>query len=136
MSIAEKCIVIEVEFEQKTIAGSGTRCNYSQMIFHDFRDVEQVESVESYVKKLLDCHSIRDLMITFHTEGDYYSSREGYCRIIREWDNKYRVIKWQERNIKSDSSFDKVTKKDIRALYLATVEKLYDRFPDAESAAC
>jgi hypothetical protein len=38
-------------------------------------------------------------------------------------------------SIISDSSFDKVTKKDIRALYLATVEKLFDRFPDADAAA-
>lgn len=136
MSISEKCIVIEVEFEQKTIAGSDTRCEVSKHIFRDFRDVEQVESVESYVKKLLSCQSIRNLMITFHTEGDYYNTREGYCRIIREWDNKYRIIKWQARNIIDDYNLDKVTIKDIRALYLATVEKLYDRFPDAENAAC
>ena len=132
----DKCIVIEVEFQQATVAGTDTQCNYLRHIFRDFRDVETVESVEKYIKKLLGCKTIRDLMITFHTEGDYYSSREGYCRIIREWNDQFRIIKWQASNVRDDYTIDKVTTKDIRQLYLATVEKLYDRFPDAENAAC
>lgn len=131
----DKIIVIEVDFQQATIAGTDTQCNFLRHIFHNFRDVETVESVEKWVKKLLGCKTVRDLMITFHTEGDYYSSREGYCRIIREWDDKFRVIKWQSQNIKDDYTVDKVTLKDIRALYLATVEKLMERFPDSVSAA-
>ena len=87
----DKCIVIEVEFEQVTIAGTQTRCNYMRHIFHDFRDVETVESVEKYVKKLLGCKTIRDLMITFNTEGDYCSTMEGYARIVREYNDKFRI---------------------------------------------
>ena len=130
----DKCIVIEVEFQQSTIAGTDTQCNYLRHVFRDFRDVETVESVEKYIKKLLSCKTIRDLMITFHTEGDYYSSREGFMRIIREWDDKFRIVKWAMKNSIDDYTLDKVTTKDIRGFYLATVEKLFDRFPDAVSA--
>ena len=94
----DKCIVIEVEFQQATIAGTDTQCNYLRHIFRDFRDVETVESVEKYIKKLLACKTIRDLMITFHTEGDYYSSREGFMRIIREWNDQFRIVKWAMKN--------------------------------------
>ena len=107
----DKTLVIEVDFQQATIAGTDTKCNYLRHIFTNFRDVETVESVEKWVKKLLGCKTIRDLMITFHTEGDYYSSREGYCRIIREWDDKFRIIKWQAENIRDDYTLEKVSER-------------------------
>ena len=135
MSAYDRCIVLTVEFQAATIAATDTRCETDKYIFRDFRDVEQVESVEKYVKKLIGCKTIRDLMITFSTEGSYYDTKEGYCRIIREYSDKIRIVKWPERNVVSDSTFDKITTKDIRQLYLATVEKLFDRFPDSVSDA-
>lgn len=131
----DKCIVIEAEFIMATVADIDTRCNGAKYVFRDFRDVDRVEDVEKYVKKLLGCKTIRDLTVTFSTEAEDYATMENYCRIIRRWENEYRIIKWQGRNIIGDYTQEKVTTKDIRALYLATVEKLFDRFPDADATA-
>ena len=132
----EKTIVLVVEFEAATVAGDCTRCEYQRHIFRDFRDVETVEGVEKYVMRLMRCASIRELMVTFNTEGDYCTSREGVGRIIREdgAGYRFRFVRWPARNVIDDATQEKITARDVRRLYLETVEKLQERFPDAETA--
>ena len=128
-------IQIEVDFLMSTIAGTRTRCNTDYYIFSDFRDVERVEDVEKYVKKLLNAKNIRDLTITFQTSGESYGSIEGTSRIIREFDGQYRIIQWPARNVIDDKTTDKISAKDIRKLYLDCVERFYTRFPEKAETA-
>ena len=132
----EKCVVLVVEFRAATIAGYDTRCEKEKYFFRDWRDVETVETVEKYVMRLMRSPSVRDLMVTFNVEGEYYSSREGVSRIIREdgAGYRFRVVRWPARNVIDDSTLEKLGARDVRRLYLETVEKLQERFPDAETA--
>ena len=130
----EKTIVLVVEFTTATAAGPDTRCECQKYIFDDWRDVEKVEGVEKYVMRLMRSPSMRDLMVTFNTEGEYYSSREGVGRIIRENYGGFRVVRWPSRNVIDDCTLEKLAARDVRRLYLETVERLQERFPDADGA--
>lgn len=127
----KKCVVLVVEFTTATAAGPDTRCECQKYIFDNWRDVETVEGVEKYVMRLMRGASFRDLMVTFNTEGEYYSSREGVGRIIRENCGGFRVVRWPSRNVIDDSTLEKLGARDVRRLYLETVERLQERFPDA-----
>lgn len=127
-----KCVVLVVEFTTATAAGPDTRCECQKYVFNDWRDVEKVEGVEKYVLRLMRSPSVRDLMVTFNTEGEYYSSREGVGRIIRENCGGFRVVRWPSRNVIDDCTLEKLAARDVRRLYLETVERLQERFPDAD----
>ena len=129
----EKCVVLVVEFRTATIAGEDTRCETEKYFFRDWRDVETVETVEKYVLRLMRSPSVRDLMVTFNIEGEYYSSREGVSRIIREdgAGYRFRVVRWPSRNAIDDCTLEKLSARDVRRLYFETIERLQERFPEA-----
>lgn len=119
-------ITIQVNFTARTVAGR-TECQAEKNIhgsYRDLSDVSRVNSVVEYVKKILSSKTISDKMITFNF-GNHWNM-VGTSRIVDDFVCGREIIKWGH-NTTDRWDVEKITAKDIKALYLECVNKALEQ---------
>lgn len=117
-------LTIEANFKANTFAGH-TECQAHKYVFGNGRDIESAEDAIKWIQDVL--RKGDDPMITF---GCFNDTQHNFHRVFPDYkDGKkgFRYIQWTNKgNVLSDDFVEKLTKKDVRAMYLRCADRALD----------
>lgn len=126
-------ITIKAEWVQKTKMGR-TQCSADKTVFRNYRDVEHVEEVVEWVKKLFSNKEYSDQVVDFLYDND---TAYGFTnnRFIKEWNGTYFNVYFGGYANGIKNHMDKLTKAEIKKAYLDIADKCLD-FEEEKANEC
>ena len=113
-------ITIKAEWTMKTEFGH-TECTADKTVYGNYRDVESVENVVEWVKKVFNSKKYGAPCVDFlYDNGTAYGVT--VTRYFRDWNGVVNKVVFEGKGEGEKSIMDKLTKKEIKEAYLHTAE--------------